>query len=73
MSSTSKAPRRFSRIDIRDHRPAIADVSTTSNKHRSPIWKQEQYADGDSEWSEACSLCESHDETRTYPANATVS
>ncbi len=26
-------------------------------KHTSPIWKQEHYADGDSEWSEGCSLC----------------
>jgi molybdopterin synthase catalytic subunit len=27
-------------------------------KHRSPIWKQEHYQDGDSEWSEGCSLCQ---------------
>lgn len=27
-------------------------------KHSAPIWKQEHYADGDSEWSEGCSLCE---------------
>lgn len=26
-------------------------------KHRSPIWKQEHFVDGDSEWSEGCSLC----------------
>lgn len=26
-------------------------------KHNSPIWKQEHYADGDSVWSEGCSLC----------------
>ena len=26
-------------------------------KHESPIWKQEHYVDGDSEWSEGCSLC----------------
>jgi len=26
-------------------------------KHRAPIWKQEHYADGDSLWSEGCSLC----------------
>lgn len=31
-------------------------------KHGSPIWKQEHYADGDSEWSEGCSLC-GRDET----------
>lgn len=28
-------------------------------KHRAPIWKQEHYAEGDSVWSEGCSLCES--------------
>jgi len=27
-------------------------------KHSSPIWKQEHYADGDSVWSEGCSLCD---------------
>jgi molybdopterin synthase catalytic subunit len=26
-------------------------------KHRAPIWKQEHYVDGDSVWSEGCSLC----------------
>lgn len=26
-------------------------------KHTAPIWKQEHYADGDSAWSEGCSLC----------------
>lgn len=26
-------------------------------KHGSPIWKQEHYQDGSSEWSEGCSLC----------------
>ena len=26
-------------------------------KHTSPIWKQEHYVDGDSAWSEGCSLC----------------
>ena len=30
-------------------------------KHASPIWKQEHYQDGSSEWSEGCSLCESDD------------
>ncbi len=30
-------------------------------KHRSPIWKQEHYEDGSSEWSEGCSLCEDHE------------
>jgi len=27
-------------------------------KHSTPIWKQEHYSDGDSSWSEGCSLCE---------------
>ncbi len=26
-------------------------------KHEAPIWKQEHYIDGSSEWSEGCSLC----------------
>lgn len=26
-------------------------------KHTSPIWKQEHFTDGDSVWSEGCSLC----------------
>lgn len=26
-------------------------------KHAAPIWKQEHYVDGSSEWSEGCSLC----------------
>ena len=26
-------------------------------KHEAPIWKQEHYVDGSSEWSEGCSLC----------------
>lgn len=27
-------------------------------KHTTPIWKQEHFADGDSAWSEGCSLCD---------------
>src|SRR5215469_6478017 len=27
-------------------------------KHQAPIWKQEHYIDGDSAWSEGCSLCD---------------
>ncbi|HSM11651.1 MAG TPA: molybdenum cofactor biosynthesis protein MoaE [Lysobacter sp.] len=27
-------------------------------KHTAPIWKQEHYVDGDSQWSEGCSLCD---------------
>lgn len=30
-------------------------------KHEVPIWKQEHYVDGDSAWSEGCSLCETAD------------
>ncbi|MGB3393623.1 MAG: molybdenum cofactor biosynthesis protein MoaE [Stenotrophomonas sp.] len=26
-------------------------------KHHAPIWKQEHYLDGDSQWSEGCTLC----------------
>lgn len=26
-------------------------------KHTAPIWKREHFEDGDSEWSEGCSLC----------------
>ncbi len=26
-------------------------------KHRSPIWKLEHYADGDSQWTKGCELC----------------
>jgi molybdopterin synthase catalytic subunit len=31
-------------------------------KHQAPIWKQEHYVDGDSVWSEGCSLCSDHDD-----------
>lgn len=35
-------------------------------KHQAPIWKQEHYVDGDSVWSEGCSLCEaSHEHARS--------
>jgi molybdopterin synthase catalytic subunit len=27
-------------------------------KHTTPIWKQEHYVEGDSQWSEGCSLCD---------------
>lgn len=36
-------------------------------KHRSPIWKQEHYMDGDSVWSEGCSLCHADDGARPAP------
>jgi len=28
-------------------------------KHRAPIWKQEHFVDGDSQWSQGCTLCAS--------------
>ncbi|WP_295575568.1 molybdenum cofactor biosynthesis protein MoaE [uncultured Stenotrophomonas sp.] len=31
-------------------------------KHQCPIWKQEHYLDGDSAWSEGCSLCHADSE-----------
>lgn len=40
-------------------------------KHTAPIWKQEHYVDGSSEWSEGCSLCESsrHPDTHVHAAD----
>jgi molybdopterin synthase catalytic subunit len=38
-------------------------------KHKAPIWKQEHYVDGDSAWSEGCSLCEEHREAERLAAN----
>jgi len=39
-------------------------------KHEAPIWKQEHYIDGDSAWSEGCSLCEEQREAeRTIAAH----
>lgn len=37
-------------------------------KHEAPIWKQEHYVDGDSAWSEGCSLCEEHREAERAAA-----
>lgn len=37
-------------------------------KHHSPVWKQEHYEDGDSVWSEGCTLCHADD----VPAIAAV-
>lgn len=40
-------------------------------KHEAPIWKQEHYVDGSSEWSEGCSLCEQqHAHQAASPASA---
>lgn len=36
-------------------------------KHQAPIWKQEHYVDGDSVWSEGCSLCAAPDHVHAHP------
>lgn len=42
-------------------------------KHRAPIWKQEHFIDGDSAWSEGCSLCgHEQDDPASAPAPAAV-
>ena len=38
-------------------------------KHHSPVWKQEHYEDGDSVWSEGCSLCHADDLPGPVPEN----
>lgn len=38
-------------------------------KHSTPIWKQEHYVDGDSQWSEGCSLCDAPFADATGPAD----
>lgn len=35
-------------------------------KHRAPIWKQEHYLDGDSEWVQGHALCGHHGETHCH-------
>ena len=40
-------------------------------KHEAPIWKQEHYVDGDSAWSEGCSLCEEQRDTEVTAAKHT--
>ena len=39
-------------------------------KHRAPIWKQEHYVDGSSEWSEGCSLCDTSRAAEAAEAHA---
>lgn len=39
-------------------------------KHESPIWKQEHYIDGDSVWSEGCSLCGDASTQAAQPVHA---
>ena len=41
-------------------------------KHAAPIWKQEHYADGDSVWSEGCSLCHADDRLAAIEAPRAV-
>ena len=47
---------------------ACRDIIETV-KHAAPIWKQEHYADGDSEWSQGCSLCGHRDQAANKPAH----
>lgn len=42
-------------------------------KHTAPIWKQEHFSDGDSVWSEGCSLCETHHDNDDQSTHATHS
>ena len=35
-------------------------------KHRSPVWKLEHYADGDSEWTQGCELCTHEHQTEEH-------
>lgn len=42
----------------RDEAFRVCRAAIEAVKHTAPIWKQEHYADGDSAWSEGCSLCE---------------
>ncbi|WP_199099467.1 molybdenum cofactor biosynthesis protein MoaE [Dyella sp. ASV21] len=37
-------------------------------KHEAPIWKQEHYIDGDSAWSEGCSLCQPESDATAHDA-----
>ena len=39
-------------------------------KHRAPIWKQEHYVDGRSEWSEGCSLCGERADATSGPGSS---
>lgn len=41
----------------RDEAFRACRVAIEAVKHTTPIWKQEHFADGDSAWSECCSLC----------------
>ncbi|MET3008600.1 molybdenum cofactor biosynthesis protein MoaE [Stenotrophomonas koreensis] len=45
----------------RDEAFAACRMLIEGVKHRAPIWKQEHYQDGDSQWSEGCTLCHSDD------------
>jgi len=64
------------------HDPAVLVVAATPHrdeafracrlaieavKHEAPIWKQEHYVDGDSAWTEGCSLCEQQREHAAGP------
>ena len=42
----------------RDEAFRACRAAIESVKHATPIWKQEHFEDGDSTWSEGCSLCD---------------
>jgi len=42
----------------RDEAFSACRMAIEAVKHTAPIWKQEHYEDGKSEWSEGCSLCQ---------------
>jgi molybdopterin synthase catalytic subunit len=44
----------------RDEAFRASRMAIEAVKHTAPIWKQEHFSDGDSVWSEGCSLCEGH-------------
>ncbi len=46
----------------RDEAFRACRMATEAVKHEAPVWKQEHYIDGDSAWSEGCSLCEEQHE-----------
>ncbi|RUL78164.1 molybdenum cofactor biosynthesis protein MoaE [Dyella choica] len=53
----------------RDEAFRASRLAIEAVKHEAPIWKQEHYVDGDSAWSEGCSLCEEHRETERAAAH----
>lgn len=50
----------------RDEAFRVCRMAIEAVKHTAPIWKQEHFSDGNSEWSEGCSLCETHHDEETH-------